>query len=131
MTTHPAIDWQHSQSAEWITEPEGQLSVDVVETPHQIIVRSAIAGVSGDDLDITLTHDTLTIRGRRHHEQEYRHGTTHLQECYWGAFSRSIVLPCSVNSEETDAVLQSGILTVILKKTESEAHVPILDLEEL
>ena len=131
MSTAPTIDWHQTENEEWFHEPEGQLSVDVIETPKQIIVRSAIAGVSGEDLDITLAHDTLTIRGRRHHEQEHRHGVSHVQECYWGAFSRSIVLPSPVSQDETDAVLQNGILTVMMEKTHGESRVPILDLEDL
>jgi HSP20 family protein len=119
-----------NQDASWLGEPEGQLSVDVIETPQEIIVRSAIAGVSGADLDITLAHDTLTIRGKRHTHHEEQ-GVIHVQECYWGSFSRSIILPCPVDGESVDAVLQNGILTVTLKKKHHSSHVSVIDLEDL
>ncbi|HBK34370.1 TPA: hypothetical protein DEP34_01120 [Candidatus Uhrbacteria bacterium] len=114
----------------WFGEPEGQLSVDVIETPQEIVVRSAIAGVRSSDLDITLSHDTLTIRGKRHAHHEEQ-GTIHVQECYWGSFSRSIILPCLVESDSVDAVLQNGILTITIKKKSTSSHVSVIDLEDL
>jgi len=114
----------------WLGEPEGQLSVDVIETPEEMIIRSAIAGVRSSDLDITLSHDTLTIRGKRHayHEEQ---GVIHVQECYWGSFSRSIILPCPVDADCVDAVLQNGILTITIKKKYDASHVSVIDLEDL
>jgi HSP20 family protein len=88
----------------WLARQEGQLSVDVVETDREIIVRSAVAGVRSADLDIALTADTLTIRGERALDcQDYEDGVIHLAECYWGTFSRSIVLPHPVKPNEADA----------------------------
>src|SRR3989339_320713 len=115
---------------EWFSHEEGQLSVDVIETHDALIVRSAIAGVDADDLDIALTNDTLTIRGKRQENICYEEGVIHVKECHFGTFSRSIVLPCSVNTEEVDAVLQRGILTITLKKMESQTHISVLDLED-
>jgi HSP20 family protein len=116
---------------EWFSH-EGQLSVDVIETMDKVVIRSAVAGVQSDDLDITLANDTLTVRGQRHHEIDEEHeGVTHVKECYWGAFSRSIVLPCPVNQEDVDAVLKNGILIITLKKRDVRSRVPVIDLEEL
>ncbi len=90
-------DYLELADEDWFSH-EGQLSVDVIETLDKVVIRSAVAGVSADDIDITLAGDTLTIRGQRHHEVDEEHeGVVHVRECYWGAFSRSIVLPCSVN----------------------------------
>jgi len=126
---------QSSQSfldSEWLSVPEGQLSVDVLETAHEIIVRSAIAGVRGKDMDITLSDDTLTIRGTRHQESSSARGQrVHIQECHWGNFSRSIILPTPVNPQQIEATLKHGILTVRLKKIEIDKNVPVLDLEDL
>ncbi len=98
---------------------EGQLSVDVIERTHDIVVRSAIAGVGADDLDVHITRDTITIRGLRHHGcEEQSTDTVHIQECFWGTFSRSIILPCEVDPNDADATMKNGILTITLRKVE-------------
>lgn len=118
--------------ASWFSENEGQLSVDVMETSREIIVKSAIAGVNAEDLDITLHEDTLTIRGSRAEEiSETKRGKIHVQECHWGAFSRSIILPSHVDPNAVDAVLKKGVLTIRLKKTETDKPISILDLDDL
>lgn len=118
--------------ASWFSQNEGQLSVDVIETPREIIVRSAIAGVNGDDLDITLHEDTLTIRGSRANEvSEFNQGKWHVQECHWGSFSRSIILPSHVDPNSVDAILKKGVLTIRIKKTETDKPISILDLDDL
>lgn len=95
---------------------EGQLAVDCIETPHEIIVRSAIAGVRQQDLEIHVNEDLITIRGERHLDHLPAHSTVHYSECFWGPFSRSIVLPCRVKTDEADAVLKNGILTITIPK---------------
>lgn len=95
---------------------EGQLAVDCIETPREIIVRSAIAGVEESDLEITVNEDLVTIRGERHLDLAPAQSTVHYSECFWGAFSRSIVLPCRVKADEADAVLKNGILTITIPK---------------
>ena len=118
--------------SDWLSHTEGKLSVDVVETRDQILVRSAIAGVRAQDLDITLSDDTLTIRGSRAHECEERTSDqVHVQECHWGSFSRTIILPCAVDADSVDATLKRGILTVRMNKAASEARVPVLELDDL
>lgn len=94
-------------------------------------MRTAIAGVQADDLDIAVTPDTLTIRGQRHSDhRSRRHHHVHVQECHWGAFSRSIVLPTTILPEHVRASLKRGILTITLPKTEMSARVSVLELEE-
>lgn len=118
-------------NAQWLSAPEGQLSIDVHETPTHIIVRSPIAGVNATDLDITLTDDTLTIRGERRLESKIRENEhAHVQECHWGAFSRSVILPSHVDPQRVDASLKRGILTIKIKKVEMERNVPVVDLDE-
>ncbi|MFC1787673.1 Hsp20/alpha crystallin family protein [Patescibacteria group bacterium] len=110
----------------WFSHTEGQLSVDVIETPKTIIIRSAIAGVKPEDLDISVTEDTLTIRGQRHQcSNPNSDETIHLQECYWGAFSRSIVLPSHIKTDQVEAELKHGILTITLKKVVINKKIPI------
>ncbi len=116
----------------WLTTPEGQLALDVLETPSHLIVRSAIAGIRTQDLEVTLTDDTLTIRGSRHDETKHRREErAHLQECHWGAFSRSVILPVPVDQNHVKATFKRGILTITMKKTQMDRHVPILDLGDL
>ena len=119
-------------NASWLSHSEGQLSVDVLETPREIIVRSAIAGVSADELDITLAEDTLTIRGERHVDIESgKHTIEHTIECHWGAFSRSIILPSHVDPNVVDAVLKKGILTIRLKKVSMDKSIDVLELDDM
>ena len=115
----------------WFSHTEGQLSIDVLESSHEIVVRSAIAGVAAEDLDISVTVDTVTIRGSRAHGcVERADQTAHLRECYWGSFSRSVVLPCHIRPEDADATLKNGILTVVLKKVEMHSRVSVIELDE-
>ncbi len=114
----------------WLASDEGQLSVDVLEDAQNIYVRSAIAGTRAEDLDISVTQDTLTIRGKRAHGcREIEEATMHVEECYWGDYSRTIVLPSHVAPEATDASLKNGILTITLKKAEMAADVDVVELE--
>lgn len=118
--------------SDWLSQTEGKLSVDVVETRDEIVVRSAIAGVRTQDLDITLSDDTLTIRGTRNHAcEESAHDQVHVQECHWGSFSRTIILPCSVDADSVDATLKRGILTIRMKKVEMDKRIPVLELDDL
>lgn len=125
---HEAHSIHDYLSTGWLTNQEGQLSVDVLETAKELIVRSAIAGVRSEDLDITLSEDTLTIRGERHPEQDHQTGELVVQECHWGAFSRSIILPSSVDQEHVNATLKRGILTIRLKKVEMHKKIAVHEM---
>ena len=95
---------------------EGQLAVDLIETPDSIIVRSTIAGVKPEDLDINVEGNTLTVSGVRSASTEENEGNYLLQECYWGSFSRSVEIPIEFDPDGVDAELKDGILTVVLPK---------------
>ena len=97
-------------------ETEGQLTVDVYQENGDIVVRSTIAGVSPDDLDISLTKDMVTIRGSRQREEKIKTGDYYHQELHWGAFSRSIILPEEIDSDRAKATMKNGILTLRLPK---------------
>ncbi len=103
---------------EWIDqEPEeGQLSVDVYQEGDSIIVKSTIAGIEPEDVDISITNDMLTIRGTRKQEKTRSSREYFFQECYWGAFSRSIILPVEVDVKKIDATIKNGILTIVLPR---------------
>jgi len=95
---------------------EGVLTLDVYRTPTEVIVESAIAGVDPNDIDIDITPDSITIRGERRKNREIHDKDYDLQECYWGRFSRSIILPEEVDADAAKADLENGILIVRMPK---------------
>lgn len=97
-------------------EGEGQLSIDVYQNPDEIVIEAPIAGVNPDDLDIHITNESVTIRGKRERERTVKEEDYFYQECYWGRFSRSIILPQEVDAEKSEASLKNGILTIRLPK---------------
>jgi len=103
---------------------EGQLSIDVYETDKLIVIKSTIAGVNPDDINIMIDGDMLTVRGERKEETVNNRNYLY-KECYWGSFSRSIILPCEVNNKKIEAVLESGILTITLIKIKTKKKVGI------
>jgi len=100
-------------------DQEGQLTVDVYQTPEFIVVKSTIAGVKPDDLDVSITNDMVTIRCTRRHDEEVTEDDYFYRECYWGSFSRSIILPVDIVSEKVDASLKDGILTIRIPKADA------------
>ncbi|MBI4094347.1 MAG: Hsp20/alpha crystallin family protein [Candidatus Liptonbacteria bacterium] len=101
-------------------EAEGRLTLDVYQTPAEIIVESAVAGVDPDTLDIDVTPDSVTIRGERRREDTVKDEDYFYQECYWGKFSRSVILPQEVDAESAYATFKNGILAVHLPKQNKE-----------
>lgn len=96
--------------------PEGQLTIDVYQTPQEIVIESAVAGVKPDDIDINVTNDSITIRGERRREHRVEDEDYFYQECYWGKFSRSVILPQEVDPDSATVSFKNGILTVHLPK---------------
>jgi HSP20 family molecular chaperone IbpA len=95
---------------------EGELSVDVYQTPTHIIIKAMIAGVKPEDLDVSITRDMVTLRGKRERHTEGGNGEYFFEELYWGSFSRTIVLPQEVDIEEAEAVEKHGLLMIRLPK---------------
>ena len=90
--------------------------VDVYQTPDDIVIESAIAGAKPDNIDVNATTDSVTIRGSRKREKEVRDENYLYQECYWGKFARSIILPQEVDPESATVTFKNGILAVRLPK---------------
>jgi len=97
---------------------EGQLTIDVYQNPNEIVIKSTIAGVSPEDLDITITNDMVTIKGSRRKDDSIKEEDYFYQECYWGAFSRSVILPVDIEADKAQASIKNGILTLKLPKSE-------------
>ncbi len=98
-------------------DEDGQLTVDVYQDKNNVIIKSTIAGVEPDDIDISIDNDMITIRGKREKDRTIREDDYFYQECYWGSFSRSIILPVDVEADKVEASIKNGILTVILPKS--------------
>lgn len=109
---------EEKTNQEWLPDAEGQLTIDVYQTPADIVIKSTIAGVNPEDLDITITNDMVTIKGKREKDEVIAEGEYYYQECYWGAFSRSVILPVDVEAEKAEATMKNGILTIKLPKIE-------------
>ena len=118
------LDYEQS---DWITDEydEGQLSIDVYQTPTAIIVKSTSAGVKPEDIDIAINNDMLTIRGKRSMEESIEEDNYLYRECYWGAFSRSIILPVEIKANKIDAFIENGVLTVKLPKAKTSKEISI------
>ncbi|HEY9584873.1 MAG TPA: Hsp20/alpha crystallin family protein [Candidatus Paceibacterota bacterium] len=109
----------HGRRAEWIeesTEEEGQLTVDVYQTPDDIIIKTITAGVKPEELDISITRDMVTIHGHREEAHEVTENDYFSRELYWGSFSRNILLPQEVDVEGAEASEKHGLLTIKLPK---------------
>ncbi len=98
-----------------IIAAEGQLAVDIYQQEDKLIIKSTIAGARAEDLNINLNHDLLTIKGTRELKDNIREEYYLCRECYWGPFSRSIILPVEVDPQKIEASLEEGVLTIILK----------------
>lgn len=101
-------------------EGEGQLTVDVYQTPTDIIVKTFVAGVRSEDLDVSITRDMITIRGKREEEKNINGDDFFHKELYWGSFSRTILLPQEVEIEEAEAVEKHGLLIIRLPKLDKD-----------
>lgn len=97
-------------------DSEGQLTLDVYQTENDIVIKSTIAGVKPEDLDVSINNDMVNIRGERRNEEEVTEDNYYYQECYWGSFSRSVILPADVIPEKSEASMKNGILTIRLPK---------------
>ena len=103
-----------------VQESEGQLTIDVYQTESDIVIKSTIAGVRPEDIDVNITNDMVTIKGKREKDETVKSENYFYQECYWGAFSRSIILPVEIDAEKATATIKNGILTIRLPKSEKE-----------
>ncbi|MBI2798400.1 Hsp20/alpha crystallin family protein [Candidatus Saccharibacteria bacterium] len=110
---------------EWMNEEEfeGQLAVDVYQTKDTIVIKAPIAGVKPEDIDVAISEDVVTIRGDRKEEVTVEKDNYYVQECFWGSFSRSVILPTSTVAEKANASLKDGVLTIEIPKVVPEDKV--------
>lgn len=109
------------QNSSWPDAGEdGELTVDVFQTQDEIIIQSTVAGVKPDDLDVTITQDMVTLKGKRQRTNEVSEKDFYYKELYWGTFSRSILLPQEVDADAAQATLKNGLITIRLPKLDKQ-----------
>lgn len=107
------------QQQEQTIESEGQLTIDVYQTDDDIVIKSTIAGVKPEDLDVNINNDMVTIRGERKQDEDIDPENYYYQECYWGPFSRSVILPVEIIADKAEATMKNGILALRLPKADT------------
>lgn len=122
-TSSATVQTSNDAGASWDESDDdlpGQLAVDVYETEQQLIVKARTAGVNKEDLDVSISDGILTISGTLSSGDDAVVTNWHIQECYWGEFSRTLALPVQVKEDEVAAVLKDGVLTVTFSKIRQE-----------
>lgn len=104
----------------------GQLAVDVYETDDRLVVKARTAGVNKEDLDVSISDGILTISGTLSSGDDTDATNWHIQECYWGEFSRTVALPVAVKEDEVEAMLKDGVLTIGFSKIKQETAKKIM-----
>jgi HSP20 family protein len=123
LQTQTVVTTSSAPNEDWDEEEvvPGQLAVDVYETKERLYVKARTAGVNKSDLDVSISDNTLSIRGTLSAGNEDNVENYFVQECYWGEFSRSILLPVPVKEDEIEAVLKDGVLTISFTKVQQES----------
>jgi len=102
----------------WPELGRGELPVDMYQTANDVVVKASIPGLKPDEVDISITGDTLTIKGEHKEEKEVEEQDYFYRERRYGAFSRSLTIPVPVKTEKTEATFENGVLTVTMPKAE-------------
>ncbi|HEY4507376.1 MAG TPA: Hsp20/alpha crystallin family protein [Candidatus Paceibacterota bacterium] len=100
------------------SDEEGELAVDVIETPDSVVVRAMIAGVRPANLEVQLSRESVTVIGSREEESFSSSDEAICRELYWGSFSRTVPLPAEVDIEQAVAKEKHGLLTLVLPKVD-------------
>lgn len=115
------IETTISDALDEFDDAEGHLTIDVYQSGDDIIIESAIAGIDSDDLDIAITSESVQIKGKREKKEKIKKNDYLYQECFWGKFSRLIILPQEVDPDRAQASLKNGILKIVLPKVSKSA----------
>ncbi len=93
--------------------------IDLYQTGDAVVVKAALPGLKPEDVQLSITGDTLTLRGEFKQEHEQNDAAYHIREQYYGRFERSVLLPTEVQSEKSKAEFENGMLTITLPKAET------------
>ncbi len=121
----PPVKGHQGFSLESLNKEEGELAVDVYQTDEDLIIRSAIAGVKPEKLDVLIEQDVITISGNREEPEEKGKIDYFSRECYFGPFSRKIISPVEIDSSRAKAVFKEGILIIRMPKIQREKKVKL------
>jgi len=115
-----------------LSAEQSQLALDVFETKDHLVIKAPVAGIDLNDIDISLDDDVLTIEGTRTNDHENNAENYYYQECFWGRFSRSIILPSNISHQNIEASYKAGILTITIPKTQNtkSVNISVKDLDE-
>jgi HSP20 family protein len=115
-------DKEEKRDKSWIEEEneEAELSIDVYQTPTDVVIQTMIAGVKPENLELSISRDMITIRGEREESRVIDEDNYFTKELYWGKFSRTISLPVEVEPEEVEATEKHGLVTIKIKKVDKE-----------
>lgn len=106
-------------------EEDGQLAIDVYQDDDYVVIKSIIGGIRPEELDLSVTSDMVTIRGSRERSEGVAEENYYYQECFWGSFSRSVILPCDIKIDQVEASMKNGILTIKMPKVEKNSATKI------
>jgi HSP20 family protein len=115
----PLNTWEEEQI------DEGELAVDVYQNTNEIIIKTMVAGVRPEDLDVSISRDMVTIKGKRENERMINEGDYFHRELYWGTFSRTVVLPQEIDVDTAEAVEKHGLLIIKLPKLDKNRQTKI------
>jgi len=110
----------NNQERKELFEAEGQLAIDLYQTDSEVVIQAPIAGVKKEDLDIMIENDVIVIKGRREEPEETEEKNYFYQECYWGPFSRQVIMPVEGDPSRAEATMKNGILTIRIPRIERE-----------
>ncbi|MEK7606259.1 MAG: Hsp20/alpha crystallin family protein [Patescibacteria group bacterium] len=101
-------------------ELDAELAIDMIQTPSEVIIRTMVAGVNPEELEVSISQEMVVLKGSRRQVYETEEKDFFHKELYWGSFSRTILLPVEVRSEEAIAELKHGLLTIRLPKIDKQ-----------
>lgn len=115
--THVKVAAEDAEETTEVAEDEeGELTVDIYDNDDSIVIQSTVAGVKPEDLDVSITNDTVTIKGKRKREEEIDEKNYYYKELFWGTFSRTVILPEEIEDDMAEASLKHGLLSIRLPK---------------
>ncbi len=118
-------NWSEKKIEKKWPDPEGELAIDLCHTEKEIIIQSAVAGIKAEDISISVEKDVLIIKGSRVRPEQNKNCNYFIEECYWGNFSRKIIITEDIDPSRIDASMKDGILTIKVPKVIKDLKEPI------
>ncbi len=118
LSHEPENELVNPETENWMNNAaeEGELTVDVYQNQNEIVIKTMVAGVKPEDLDVSISRDMVTIKGKRENERTIADDDYFHKELYWGSFSRTIVLPQEIDVDAAEAIEKHGLLILRLPK---------------